>query len=112
MLRCGMSEPIPTRARVNLFLRLLVGAALVGIGFGYYRQAKGAIDMTPWLVAEYALRGAIIGALIWGFELFFVQAAGGNRFARMSRGTVFAVRIAVYIVLFEAGYFVGRAIFG
>lgn len=106
-----MAEPFPTRARFTLFVRLVVGAALVGIGFGYWLQAKGALEMTPFAIFEYAARGAIIGVLVWGFELFVVQGPHGARFARMSRGTLFAVRIAIYVVLFEAGFFLGRAIF-
>jgi hypothetical protein len=94
-----------------LYVRLVIGAALVGIGYGYYRQLNGWVEMTPFLIFQYAVRGALIGALIWAFELFFVQGPHGNRLARLPRGTIFAVRIAVYVVLFEAGYFAGAALF-
>ena len=106
-----MPPLIPARARFKLYVRLVIGAALLGIAFGYYLQLQGRLEMTPFLVFAFAVRGLIIGALIWAFELFFMLGPRGSRLARTSRGLRFALRIAVYVVLFEAGYALGALIF-
>ena len=106
-----MPPSISTRARLKLYLRLVLGAGLIGVAFGYYRQLLGELEMTPFLVFAFAVRGMIIGAFIWAFELFYVMGPRGNRLARLTPGARFAVRIAVYIVLFETGYVIGAAIF-
>ena len=106
-----MAALIPTRVRFKLYVRLVIGAALIGIAFGYYLQVQGRLEMTPFLVFAFAIRGLIVGALIWAFELFVVMGRYGQRFARLSRGTRFAIRIVAYVVLFETGFALGSLVF-
>jgi hypothetical protein len=67
--------------------------------------------MTPFLVVAFTIRGMIIGALIWAFELFFVLGPNGNRLGRLSPAARFAIRIAAYLVIGEIAFWIGQAIF-
>ena len=67
--------------------------------------------MTPFLVFVFAVRGMIVGAPIWAFELFWVLGPDGNRLASLAPATRFGLRVVVYLILGEAGYWIGAVIF-
>jgi len=106
-----MASQISNRTRLSLYIRMTLAAGLLGIALGYYLQATGRIEMNGFLVFAFAVRGMIVGALIWGFELWFVLGPNGSRLAGLSPAIRFAARIAAYLILGELGYWIGEAIF-
>ena len=106
-----MTRSITPRARLKLYLRMVAGAAMLGIAVGYYLQLVGRLEMTPFLVFAFAVRGLIVGALIWAFELFWVLGPDGSRMANLASITRLGVRILAYLILGETGYWIGEAIF-
>lgn len=106
-----MTSSITLRGRLRLYLRMVASAALLGIALGYYLQLAGRLEMTPFLVFAFAVRGLIVGALIWAFELFWVIGPDGNRMKNLTSITRLGVRIVAYLILGEAGYWIGEAIF-
>ena len=106
-----MTLSITSRGRLRLYLRMVASAALLGIALGYYLQLAGRLEMTPFLVFAFAVRGIIVGALIWAFELFWVLGPDGNRMRNLASVTRLGVRIVAYLILGETGYWIGEAIF-
>lgn len=106
-----MTLSITSRDRLRLYFRMVVGAALLGIALGYYLQIAGRLEMTPFLVFAFAVRGMVVGALIWAFELFWVIGPDGNRMKNLASVTRLGVRIVAYLILGETGYWIGEAIF-
>ena len=106
-----MASLIAPRVRLRLYLRMVAGAAMLGIAFGYYLQLSGRLEMSPFLVFAFAVRGLIVGALIWAFELYWVLGPDGSRLKNLASVTRFGARIVVYLILGEVGYWIGEAIF-
>ncbi len=106
-----MTFSITLRGRLSLYLRMVASAALLGIALGYYLQLSGRLEMTPFLVFAFAVRGSIVGALIWAFELYWVLGPTGNRMRNLAPATRLAMRIVAYLILGETGYWIGEAIF-
>lgn len=106
-----MTHSITSRGRLRLYLRMVASAALLGIALGYYLQLAGRLEMTPFLVFAFAVRGMVVGALIWAFELFWVLGPNGNRMRNLASVTRLGVRIVAYLILGETGYWIGEAIF-
>ena len=106
-----MASLIASRARLRLYLRMVAGAAMLGIAFGYYLQLSGRLEMSLFLVFAFAVRGLIVGALIWAFELYWVLGPDGSGLKNLASVTRFGVRIVVYLILGEVGYWIGEAIF-
>jgi hypothetical protein len=102
---------IPNATRLPLYLRMTFGTGLLGIALGYYLQIIGRVEMTAFLVFAFAVRGMILGALIWGFELFALNGPNGNRLNGLTPATRFLARIAIYLILGEIGFWIGQAIF-
>ncbi len=106
-----MTGPISNRARLSLYIRMTLAAGLLGIALGYYLQLIGRIEMTGFQVFAFAVRGIIVGALIWAFELWGVIGPKGSRLAGLTPPARFAARIAIYLILGELGFWIGEAIF-
>lgn len=98
--------------RINLYIRMIIGAGLLGIGFGYYFKVIGRIDeMTAFLHFSFAVRGMIIGALFWLFEIFWVAGPRGQRLRSLKYAPRMTIKVVVYIVLIEAGFLIGQGLF-
>jgi hypothetical protein len=106
-----MASHISNSARLSLYIRMTLAAGLLGIALGYYLQIIGRVDMTGFQVFAFAVRGMIVGALIWGFELWGLIGPNGSRLAGLTPTTRLAARIAIYLILGELGYWLGEAIF-
>jgi hypothetical protein len=107
-----MAPPSTHKERVNLYIRMILGAGLLGIAFGYYFKVIGRIgDMTTFLHFSFAVRGMIIGALFWLFEIFWVNGPRGKKLRDRSYGSRMAIKVVVYVVLIEAGFLIGEALF-
>lgn len=100
-----------TPQRLLQFVRMVLATALIGVAFGAFLQMLGRVTITTATAAEFAARGAIVGAAFWAFEIFYVSAPAGGRLAAMSFGRRVAVKIITYIVLIEAGLLIGQVIF-
>ena len=105
------TDPISSRTRWWLYIRMVLGTGLVGIALGYYLQLLGRISMTPLLVIVFSARGMIVGALVWAFEIFVILGPRGNRLVGWTPAARFGMRIVAYLILGEAGFWIGEAIF-
>ena len=104
--------PSTHKDRINLYLRMIIGAGLLGIGFGYYFKVIGRIDdMTAFAHFSFAVRGMIIGAFFWTFEIFWVSGPRGNKLRDLKYLPRMAIKVVVYLVLIEAGFLIGQALF-
>ena len=100
------------KGRLYLYIRMILGAGLLGIAFGYYLKVIGRIDeMTAFAHFSFAVRGMIIGALFWLFEIFWVNGPRGNKLRSMRYGLRTAIKVVVYVGLIEAGFLIGEGLF-
>jgi len=99
------------RERVNLYIRMTLGASLLGIAYGFILQVMGLVKLAPFDVFSYAIRGTIIGALFWYFEIFWVHGPRGIKLRSLSYGQRLIIRVIVYFVLIQGGILIGHAIF-
>ena len=100
------------KERIYLYIRMIIGAGLLGIGFGYYFKVIGRIDeMTGFDHFSFAVRGMIIGALFWLFEIFWVNGPRGKLLRSLNYARRMAIKVVVYVVLIEAGFLIGQALF-
>ena len=106
-----MTQTDPDRTRFWLYVRLSLGAGLLGVAFGYYLQSMGRTEMDGFGIFSYAVRGIIVGAFFWYFEIFWVRAPKGDRLRQMAYGPRLIIKIIAYVVAIEAGLLVGYVIF-
>lgn len=106
-----MNSAREKRQRLYRYLRLIAASCLIAIGFGYYLELLGTIDMTPFRIFEFAVRGSIVGAIFWGFELFLLSGRARHRFDALSYPARLTIRIVGYAALIEIGLFVGQVLF-
>ena len=106
-----MPDPISRSARVSLYIRMSLGAGLLGIALGYYLQAIGRVEMDAFQVLAFAVRGMIVGALIWAFELFALIGPKDPRLSGFTAPARKAIRVIAYLILGETGHLIGEAIF-
>ena len=99
------------RQRLYRYFRLVAASCLIGIAFGFYLELLGRIGMTGFRTFEFAVRGGIVGALFWSFEIFALSGARRQRFQALGYGARLAARIAAYAILIEAGLFIGQVVF-
>ncbi len=105
--------PIPNthRGRVWLWVRLTIGAGFLGIGFGYYLQIIGRLEMTPFMIFEFTVRGMLIGFFYWAVEIFMIQGPQGKHIRKMPYGPRLLVRVVFYLIAIEIGHLIGQAIY-
>lgn len=106
-----MAAPTTHKERVWLYIRLTIGAGFVGIAWGYYMQAIGRLEMDGFLVFSYTVRGMIIGAFFWYFEVFWVHGPRGAKLRALAYGPRLLLKVVVYVILIEAGFLIGYAVF-
>ncbi|MAF46916.1 MAG: hypothetical protein CMM10_01490 [Rhodospirillaceae bacterium] len=106
-----MEIPATRRRRAWLYVRLSLAAGLLGIAVGFYVHAVNDLDTSAFDFFSFAVRGIIIGAAFWYFEIFWVQGPRGRRLRGMSYGARLITKVIVYVLLVEAGYALGYAIF-
>jgi len=99
------------RAKVWLYIRMSLAAGLLGIGYGYYLQVMGRIEMVGFLHFEFAIRGIIIGALFWAFQIFIINGPKGDRLRAMANGPKILIKTIGYLIVIEIGFLIGEAIF-
>jgi hypothetical protein len=99
------------RAKVTLFIRMSLGAGLLGIGYGYYMQVMGRLEMVGWLHFEFAIRGIVIGLFFWGFHIFIISGSMGERLRAMGYGPKVFFKTVAYLVVIETGFVIGDLIF-
>ena len=106
-----MDKPDNHNKRVNLFIRLSMAAGLLGIAVGFYFNSVRDLGTTVFDVFAFAVRGILIGLAFWYFELFWVRGPRGCRLRAMPYGARLAVKVIAYVVLIEAAFLLGQAIF-
>ncbi|MBT7953624.1 MAG: hypothetical protein HN731_00410 [Rhodospirillaceae bacterium] len=99
------------RAKVWLYIRMSLAAGLLGIGYGYYLQVMGRVEMTGFLHVEFAIRGIIIGALFWALQIFVINGPKGDRLKAMTYGPKVLIKTIGYLVVIEIGFLIGDVIF-
>ncbi|NQV55592.1 MAG: hypothetical protein HQ503_07015 [Rhodospirillales bacterium] len=106
-----MAVPATHKGRVWLWVRLTIGAGLMGIAIGYYLQVIGRLEMTSFLIFSFTVRGMIIGAFFWMFQIFWVAGPKGKKLRALATGPRLTAKVVVYVVLIETGYWIGELIF-
>lgn len=99
------------RAKVGLYIRMSLGAGLLGIGYGYYLQVMGRIEMTGYLHFEFAIRGIIIGLLFWALQIFVINGPKGDRLKALTYGPKVLIKTIFYLIVIEIGFLIGDVIF-
>jgi hypothetical protein len=99
------------RAKVALYIRMSLGAGLLGIGYGYYLQVMGRVEMTGFLHFEFAIRGIIIGVFFWALQIFIINGPMGDRLRAMSYGPKVTIKTIGYLVAIGIGFLIGDVIF-
>ncbi|MBT7267474.1 MAG: hypothetical protein HN884_11405 [Rhodospirillaceae bacterium] len=99
------------RAKVALYIRMSLGAGLLGIGYGYFLQVMDRVEMTGWLHFEFAVRGIIIGAIFWALQIFVINGPKGERLKAMPYGPKVLIKTIGYLVVIEIGFLIGEIIF-
>ncbi len=99
------------RARLALYIRMSLAAGLLGIGYGYYLQVIGRVEMTGYLHFEFAVRGVIVGVFFWALQIFIINGPKGARLKAMSYAPKMFFKTVAYLVAIETGFLIGDAIF-
>ncbi|MBT3553179.1 MAG: hypothetical protein HOO19_06470 [Rhodospirillaceae bacterium] len=106
-----MDLPDTPEKRVKLYIRLTLAASLFGIAVGFYLNGVREQDTSAFDIFAFAVRGILIGAAFWYFEIFWVRGPRGKRLRALPYGGRLAVKVIAYVVLIELGFLVGEAIF-
>jgi hypothetical protein len=106
-----MDLPTTPEKRVKLFIRLSLAAGLFGIAIGFYLNGVRDLGTSAFDIFAFAVRGILIGAAFWYFEIFWVRGPGGRRMRALPYGGRLAVKVIAYVVLIEAAFLLGQAIF-
>ena len=109
--RYDMDKPDTLEKRVKLLIRLSLAAGLLGIAVGFYFNGVRGQDTAAFDVFAFAVRGILIGLAFWYFELFWVRGPRGRRLRARPYGTRLMVKVIAYVVLIEAAFVLGQAIF-
>lgn len=103
--------PDTPEKRVKLYIRLTLAAGLLGIAIGFYLNGVREQDTSAFDIFAFAVRGILIGAAFWYFEIFWVRGPRGSRLRALPYGGRLAVKVVAYVVLIELGFLAGEAIF-
>lgn len=106
-----MDLPDTPEKRVKLYIRLTLAAGLLGIAIGFYLNGVREQDTSAFDIFAFAVRGILIGAAFWYFEIFWVRGPRGSRLRALPYGGRLAVKVVAYVVLIELGFLAGEAIF-
>ncbi|MFP6733796.1 MAG: hypothetical protein VB959_08140 [Rhodospirillales bacterium] len=106
-----MDLPTTPAKRVKLYIRLTLAAGLFGIAVGFYLNGVRDLDTSAFDFFAFAVRGMLIGAAFWYFEIFWVRGPRGRRMRALPYGGRLAVKVIAYVVLIEAAFLLGQAIF-
>lgn len=106
-----MDLPDTPKKRVNLYIRLTLAAGLFGIAVGFYLNGVRELDTSAFDIFAFAVRGILIGAAFWYFEIFWVRGPRGKGMRALPYGGRLAVKVIAYVVLIEAAFLAGEAIF-
>lgn len=106
-----MDLPTTPEKRVKLHVRLTLAAGLLGIAVGFYLNGVRDLDTSAFDFFSFAVRGMLIGAAFWYFEIFWVRGPRGRRMRALPYGGRLAVKVIAYVVLIEAAFLLGQAIF-
>ena len=106
-----MDLPTTPAKRVKLYIRLTLAAGLFGIAVGFYLNGVRDLDTSAFDFFTFAVRGMLIGAAFWYFEIFWVRGPRGRRMRALPYGGRLAVKVIAYVVLIEAAFLLGQAIF-
>jgi hypothetical protein len=99
------------RARVWLYIRMSLAAGLLGIGYGYYMQVMGRIEMIGFLHFEFAVRGIIVGMFFWALQIFVLNGPKARRLNAMSYGPKVFFKTVAFLLVIGIGVLIGDAIF-
>jgi hypothetical protein len=106
-----MDQPTTPKKRVTLYIRLTLAAGLFGIAVGFYLNGMRDLDTSAFDIFAFAVRGILIGAAFWYFEIFWVRGPRGKRLRTLPYGGRLAVKVIAYVVLIEVAFLLGEAIF-
>ena len=62
-----------TRTRLHLFAAVIVASAVIGAGYAVLLDVVIRSELTPNSLVRGAMRGTIIGAVMWSFETVLVR---------------------------------------
>ena len=106
-----MDQPDIPEIRVKLYIRLTLAAGLFGIAVGFYLNGMRDADTSAFDIFAFAVRGILIGAAFWYFEIFWVRGLRGKRLRALPYGGRLAIKVVAYVVLIETAFLIGEAIF-
>jgi hypothetical protein len=106
-----MDLPDTPEKRMKLYIRLTLAAGLFGIAVGFYLNGVRDLDTSAFDIFAFAVRGILIGAAFWYFEIFWVRGPRGKRMRELPYGGRLTVKVIAYVVLIELSFLAGQAIF-
>jgi len=98
------------RNRLHLFLILIAVSALIGAVYGAILDVVIRSELTPASLLRGAMRGVIIGGVVWSFEIYLNYCPLGARLRRAPFVTSFVLRSVASTVVLMAAIIASRAI--
>ena len=70
------------RTRAYLFVAVIAASAIIGAGYAVLLDVVIRSELTPNSLVRGAMRGTIIGVIVWSFEMFLGYGSLGERLRR------------------------------
>jgi|SaaInl7_135m_RNA_FD_contig_31_2113313_length_1787_multi_9_in_0_out_0_2 adenylate cyclase len=105
-----MAVTARTASRLHLFIAVIGASAMIGAGYAALLDVVIRSEFTPGSLLRGAMRGTIIGLIMWSFEMFLSYGPLGERLRRASFSTSLILRTFSSTAILMTAIFVSRAI--
>ena len=97
-----------TRSRVYLFVAVIALSAVIGAAYATLLDVVIRSEFTPYSLVRGALRGTVIGVIVWSFEMFLAYGPLGLRLRRAPFATSLVLRTVASTVVLVAAIIASR----
>ncbi|MBT3989742.1 MAG: adenylate/guanylate cyclase domain-containing protein [Rhodospirillaceae bacterium] len=105
-----MNVTARARNRVHLFIAVIAASAMIGASYAVLLDVVIRSEFTPSSLTRGAIRGTIIGLIMWSFEMFLSYGQMGARLRRSSFATSLILRTIASTAILMTAIIVSRAI--
>ena len=105
-----MNVTARTRTRMYLFIAVIVVSAMIGAGYAVLLDVVIRSELTPNSLVRGAMRGSMIGVIVWSFEMFLKLSPFGERLRRAPFATSLALHTLATTTVLMVAIIASRAL--